>query len=184
MRYKINDGKITVLSDETLVAGSRERHLVTFDFDESWDGYVKIATFRRGTVCFERILDNGTCEMPREVLAASGILQISVRGESEDGTHEAAYAPFKTVYGGAKGKSGADEPSPDVWQQLLAAIGDIAPHVGDNGHWLVGDVDTGVQAQGPQGECYVLTDADKTEIAEMSATLVDASLAELIGEVE
>lgn len=27
-----------------------------------------------------------------------------------------------------------------------------APHIGGNGNWYVGDTDTGVRAQGPQGE--------------------------------
>lgn len=30
--------------------------------------------------------------------------------------------------------------------------GGVAPHIGDNGNWFVGDTDTGVAAQGPIGE--------------------------------
>lgn len=81
----------------------------------------------------------------------------------------------------------------------------ITPHIGANGHWFIGDTDTGVQAQGqkgdpgytPQkgvdyfdgakgdpGDDYILTEEDKTEIAEEAAALVDAALLNLIGEVE
>lgn len=38
--------------------------------------------------------------------------------------------------------------------KLIAGIGNdgITPHIGDNGNWFLGDEDTGVHAQGPQGE--------------------------------
>lgn len=68
--------------------------------------------------------------------------------------------------GGTGGSAGADG---------------ITPHIGANGNWFLGDTDTGVQAQ---GEDYNLTEADKTEIAEEAAALVDAALLNLIGEVE
>ena len=33
-----------------------------------------------------------------------------------------------------------------------AGTNGITPHVGDNGNWFIGDIDTEVKAQGPQGE--------------------------------
>ena len=81
----------------------------------------------------------------------------------------------------------------------------ITPHIGANGNWFIGETDTGVQAQGQKGDPgytpqkgvdyfdgakgdpgsdYNLTEADKTEIAEEAAALVDAALLNLIGEVE
>lgn len=179
MRYRVKGTSVTVLSDETIVAGSCERFYITFEFDKSWDGYIKIATIRRGAVKFDRVLENNTCEIPWEVFAQSGVLQISVRGEAESGIHAPAFAPFKVIYGGAKGKDCADAPSPDVWQQLLAEIEMIAPHIGENGHWYVGETDTGVVAQGKQGDPGPIpvkgkdyyTDADK---AEMVQAVLDA----------
>jgi hypothetical protein len=41
----------------------------------------------------------------------------------------------------------------------------ITPHIGANGNWWIGETDTGVKAEGKDGEDYVLTDADKAEIA-------------------
>ena len=41
----------------------------------------------------------------------------------------------------------------------------VTPHIGDNGNWFIGDTDTGVAAKGEKGDNYVLTDADKSEIA-------------------
>lgn len=61
----------------------------------------------------------------------------------------------------------------------------ITPHIGANGNWFLGDTDTGVKAQGPKGDPgsdYILTEADKTEIAEEAADIVDDALSEVIGD--
>lgn len=47
------------------------------------------------------------------------------------------------------------------------------PHIGANGNWWIGNTDTGVKAQGEDGDDYNLTDADKAEIAEEAAKLVE-----------
>lgn len=44
----------------------------------------------------------------------------------------------------------------------------ITPHIGVNGNWYLAETDTGVPATGPQGPAgddYTLTDADKSSIA-------------------
>ncbi len=49
----------------------------------------------------------------------------------------------------------------------------ITPHIGANGNWFIGDEDTGVSAVGADGKDYVLTDADKAEIAAICAALLE-----------
>lgn len=73
---------------------------------------------------------------------------------------------------GAPGKDGADG---------------ITPTIGENGNWYLGDEDTGkpsrgaTGAQGPAGDDYVLTDADKEEIAaDVIAGGVEATLGDPI----
>lgn len=94
--------------------------------------------------------------------------------ETEVKNYEALAARIKALEenGGGGGTAGNDG---------------ITPHIGENGNWYTGETDTGVQAQGPAGPAgsdYILTEADKTEIAEEAAALVDAALLNLIGEVE
>ena len=56
-----------------------------------------------------------------------------------------------------------------AWENLIAVAAlegrpgkdGTTPHIGDNGHWYIGDTDTGVKAAGTD---YVLTAADKAEI--------------------
>ena len=44
----------------------------------------------------------------------------------------------------------------------LESNGGVTPHIGENGNWYIGNTDTGVKAAGTD---YVLTSADKSEIA-------------------
>ena len=72
----------------------------------------------------------------------------------------------------------------------------ITPHIGENNNWWIGDTDTGVTAvgrdgapgekgdPGEPGDDYVLTAADKAEIAQEAAGLVDTVLLDIIGSGE
>lgn len=69
----------------------------------------------------------------------------------------------------------------------------ITPHIGENNNWYIGDTDTGVTAvgrdgapgeKGEPGDDYVLTAADKTDIAQEAAGLVDTALLGIIGSGE
>lgn len=56
----------------------------------------------------------------------------------------------------------------------------ITPHIGTNGNWWIGETDTGVKAQGAPGADYVLTDADKTEIAQIAVGLLPKYAGEVV----
>lgn len=72
----------------------------------------------------------------------------------------------------------------------------ITPHIGENNNWWIGDTDTGVTAvgrdgapgekgdPGEPGDDYVLTAADKAEIAQEAAGLIDTALLDIIGSGE
>lgn len=49
-----------------------------------------------------------------------------------------------------------------------AISGAIIPTIGDNGNWFIQGNDTGRASRGPKGDTYILTDADKREIEEIS----------------
>lgn len=69
-------------------------------------------------------------------------------------------------------KAGMPDVSAETLQLPKGREGDngITPHIGASGNWFIGETDTGVKAQ---GDDYILTDADKVEIAEQAAELVD-----------
>lgn len=101
------------------------------------------------------------------VTSASGTSSADLKGDKGD-----------TGEPGADGKDGQDgEPGANG----------ITPHIGSNGNWYIGDADTGVQAQGEpgkdgqdgqpgadgkDGEDYVLTGTDKSDIANIVLELL------------
>lgn len=80
------------------------------------------------------------------------------------------------VFDGEPGPKGAPGPKGDRGERGLQGIpgkDGITPHIGANGNWYLGETDTGVKAQGEDGEDYVLTEDDKRHIATLAAALVD-----------
>ena len=79
---------------------------------------------------------------------------VATVNDGADGTNGTDGAPGKDGADGAPGKDG------------------ITPTIGENGNWYLGDEDTGKPSRGatgqkgPAGDDYVLTPADKTQIAE------------------
>ena len=65
-----------------------------------------------------------------------------------------------TAYNHPKAGGGPQKNTPSEYHQILSAIaagmvkGDPGetPYIGGNGNWFVGDVDTGIKAQGPKGD--------------------------------
>lgn len=104
------------------------------------------------------------------VTSASGTSSADLKGDKGD--------KGDTGEPGADGKDGQDgEPGANG----------ITPHIGSNGNWYIGDTDTGVQAQGEpgkdgqdgqpgadgkDGEDYVLTGTDKSDIANIVLELL------------
>ncbi len=152
MKYSVNGARIVATENETLVAGARGAHFAEFIFNEAWDGYVtRKAVFKRGDTTVEQLIIDGVCEIPWETLAESGTLYVGVYGESADKRRPTLWASPKTVNEGAGEGEASRAPTPDEWQQLLAAMNDVAPHIGANGNWFIGEADTGIPAQGEQG---------------------------------
>ena len=78
----------------------------------------------------------------------------------------------------------------EEWIASLQGEDGISPHIGENGNWWIGTYDTGVKAKGEKGDTGAtgatgadghtpakgtdyFTDADKQEIAEVAAGMVD-----------
>ena len=170
MKYSVNGVRVVATKNETLVQGSLGVHLVEFVFDDTWNEFTtRKAVFKRGDTVIEALIIDGKCEIPWEMLTECGMLQIGVYGESADKRRPTLWASPKTVNPGAEVGEASREPTPDMWQQLLADLSRVAPHIGESGNWYVGEVDTGVPARGDKGDSYILTAADKDEIAKKAA---------------
>lgn len=205
-----------------VVAESRGHVFASFDLDDEWAGLGIIATFTNDYAAnsISVPLSGDQIAVPPEVLVA-GTLRVALEGLGDEGAvrliTENMDKPIAVHRAGQLVGRAPGEVSPELWEQVLALIGNlsnldtidksslvaaineatrtggsstpgepgkdgITPHIGENGNWYLGETDTGVKARGEDGDPgapgkdgddYTLTEADKREIAELAAELVD-----------
>lgn len=177
---------------EELVAG-RVGMEAAFHFSPEWDGLGKTAVFEAGGVAKDVIVGDDPCIVPHECMIEGAELRVGIYGMSTDGTIviPTVYALVGTVKKGAD-PSGDESypPTPDVGAQAVAAASsamqaaaaaqEVAAEIqrrADSGEFDGAPGYTPVKGKdyfdGKDGDDYVLTEADKVEIAEIAADLVD-----------
>ena len=122
MKYRVDSVKMTLVEDETLVAGTVGVYFAEFTFDGSWNGYMKTAVFKNGNVTIESVVADNKCEIPWEVLAESGQLYVGIRGENGEKQRPTLWANPKAVFEGAGHGDEPREPTPDIYQQLVGIV--------------------------------------------------------------
>jgi hypothetical protein len=110
---------------------------VEFEFDEEWSGLTCTANFENSATesPVSVLLAGGQVEIPPEVLVP-GYLQISVVGMATEGKKQVPTAkmtaPIK-VYAAGPGIGAVPEGStPELWEQVLTAIGQVSDLDTDN----------------------------------------------------
>jgi hypothetical protein len=130
--------RLRVTNREMLTAGTVNVNQCRFDFSSDWDGLTRTAVFRCGEASVSVALDDtNTCAIPWEVLATPNRgLQAGVYGaQGEDVVLPTIWASLGTVLEGTKMGDNANQPTPDVYQQILAQIeaGKLKGDKGDKG---------------------------------------------------
>lgn len=182
---------------------------VAFEYtDAMWAGLTKTVVFKG--CCTKDILNAGaSVTVPAKVVAKPGTrIQVGVYGVDAEGniaipTLWASLGVTKDATDPSGDES--TDPSLPIWAQIQAIVGDLdSLNTEDKGNLVAainealtkggGTVDEAeiqrivaeyLTANPPEpgvdGSDYVLTDSDKTEIAELAAALVDTSLLDIIG---
>lgn len=189
------ENKVAQLVDlkQYIVCGNSD-YIINFLFDDEWNDHpAKTARFEWGSNSVEIPFTGTQCPCP--VITDTIVVKIGVFAGDLDATTPAYVMCRKSILCGS---GGHDDPSLDVYNQLMGLLDEmqtgggsgkpgkdgITPHIGENGNWYIGDEDTGVQAQGEDGEPgqpgepgsdYVLTESDKAEIAQEAARQIDMS---------
>lgn len=124
IKLKTVDQRLTVVQQPVLASGDVGSVRVEFALDSYWDGYAPSGTFYRGDQTedvYELPLSEGACVIPWEVLQADGILYIGLRGVDGTGLIKtAAPVRYRIEKGSPSGDNTTREPTPDVYQQILA----------------------------------------------------------------
>lgn len=114
-----------------VVAGSQNYLRGSFRFlTDDWQGLSKVAIFSGGDESYKILIDaDGTALVPWELLEEPGEIHVSAYGVSSGETVvlETVNTAIVRVYdtGYVDGATNELEPTPDVWEQLLARIDNI-----------------------------------------------------------
>ena len=120
MKIKVVNQRLYLEPPET-AEGTREYLRAEFDFSEEWDGMTKTAFFRGADgENHPKLLEDDTCIVPTEALAAPGRVGVSVSGtlgETVITTDIKSFTLPATLSGGTP-----FDPEPTVWQQILDKV--------------------------------------------------------------
>lgn len=153
---------------------------LSFEFSEGWKDLSKKVVFHpvRGAPVEVLLLDSTSeIDVPPEATAVSGVAHFVLCGyvtDSDNVTRNIISLPGKiNVKPTYKAKGGnTKKVTKDNFSQLLDAVkgeinnaiedavasgefkGDdgVTPHIGSNGNWYIGDIDTGISAKGTKGD--------------------------------
>lgn len=130
-RFQVGPRQITVREYEVLVSNSVNTYPCIFEFDKSWNGFTKTAVFVTDglPVAIELLNSELTCEIPWELLSIPGkCVHIGCFGLV--GEEIVRRTTFKTLgivkMGATDGASPERPPSPNIYEQLQAEIGDLS----------------------------------------------------------
>lgn len=201
-------GKVATLKEQNFeLVGGNDDYKVIFDFDEGWNAYaVKTAVFVFGDSSVKKIFTGNVCDGVPISNATGCFIGVFVGSKA---TTTAAYVECND-YSITDISGKPADPSKSVYDQLIElfnkvieeeAIKAISPTVNvepiENGNRVtITDIndthsfdvmngEKGEQGEaGKDGKDYVLTDADKTEIAEKVDADFDKKVSEIESEVE
>ena len=130
IEIQIKNQQIITKKTRCIVANSVNFITGVCVFDEEWDGLVKHIIFTNGTVSKELgITQNVEFIVPYEVLVP-GKLEISVVGYGENGekrlTTKKMSMSLLVCESGAVAGSAAEKYTPEIWEQIAVAIGNIS----------------------------------------------------------
>lgn len=122
-----NDQLLAVTLNPKVSSGNQKTVTVHIDFSDEWDGFGKSAVFFTSidtNTVYEKVITNGECVVPAEVLKQPGNLYIGVRGVNSDinGIKTTSLVKYKVVEGSPSGTGTEIEPTADVYQQLMTAV--------------------------------------------------------------
>lgn len=159
IRIRCEKAKLYYEEEQTIASGNVSESRVTFRFDPSWKNYTKTAVFRRsGVLTFHVLLDNSdSCKIPNEILRKVGTVFIGVRGISGGKEKFSEMIRYQVREGAASEASKVHDPTPDVYEQILARLS--SGGVGGDGRGIVS-----IEKSGTDGlvDTYTITYTDGT----------------------
>lgn len=131
LKFLVKDKRITRQDGNTVVAGAVNHYVLELLFDEDWEGLTKTLVLQNGGTLVEQLYTPGLA-LPWEVCVEGGI-SLSVTGTKTlgDGRTQVVRTarmvkPIPVEPGGAETGDGTQGFTPDMAEQILAALGDLS----------------------------------------------------------
>ena len=125
----VNGANAAIRRKDTLTAGMVGA-TIKFRFNSDWYGLTKTAVFRANGVARDKIWTGTAMSIPPEVLVTYGVpLEVGVYGSSSDGkiVIPTVWIRLGNIYKGTELSGDTpEEPTPDLWTQMLGMIGDLS----------------------------------------------------------
>ena len=132
IKARVTDQALHVEDIPVIASGCKKALLIKFTFCPLWDGLTKTAVFRLDTgEAYHKVMETDTDEVPHEVLASDGKFFFGVYGMDADGlVRPTVMVPACVQKGAVSFETAAPEdPTPDVYQQILSAYGGLSKAV-------------------------------------------------------
>lgn len=132
MKVRVSDQHLLLLNEPLIASGGVDEVKIRFEFCSLWDGCGKTAVFYRDpeTVFHVAIVD-GQAIVPNEVLADAGSFYFGVMGSASN-IRTTEVLRVRVVNGApTEATANHEEPTPDIYQQLLAAYGEMEQKVAE-----------------------------------------------------
>ena len=129
INVSIVDQNLTITNAPTIAAGDINVDVVEFEFDESWDGFGCVAAFwRDGDPAVYRSAiypATGRAVVPHEVMTEEGRICFGVVGQKDNMTKTSCVGYYDIKAGALTTGTDTDPPTPDIYEQMLDAVGDV-----------------------------------------------------------
>lgn len=121
-----NDQVLKITYAPVLAAGGLNEVRVVFNFCEKWAGFAKTAIFYRDEeeVYYAVLDENDTCVVPWEVCYEEGAFYFGVFGEKDSIRRTSNVVRYKVKKGAITADMKPSDPSPDVYDQIMALLAD------------------------------------------------------------
>ena len=128
IKVKCTDQILEITEAPVVASGGFKEDKILFEFCPLWDGFTKTATFyvKKSEVFTSEVDFENTCIIPHEVLENPGNIFFGVFGVNGDGvTRTSEVIKYKIVQGAITGDNKPSDPTPDIYEQILARLNNI-----------------------------------------------------------
>lgn len=169
LRFLIRDKQITRQDRNAVVAGAVNHYELNISFDDDWDGLTKTVVLENGDVKVE-LLYTGGMVLPWEVCREGGLL-VSVRGTKTlaDGRTQVVRSarmtkPIPVSPGGSENGEAPTGFTPELAEQVLAVLGDLAALLTTNKSTMVAAINEIYQEAGIESIRFKETDSEGNNV--------------------